>query len=585
MSQPSIKQFFEKASNKHSPRNPPIVRTYSEICSELVKEADRLFQNSLKKQKFNKDDSQENTDNSAKKNLRMSYKSYTVEQKEIVVKLRTENQMSYVAIQDKYGIDAATSRFWVKNGITTDKRSANGKRPVLECLESDLKTIIVQKREKGIPIDSNLILSEFTKLYKAKYNLNDDQFSKLQQWCKFCASKDLKVDYILSIKSTEKVLSFNAQNQEIELPETEKTELRDLIIHVGSKIILLDNNWVHRFAERNNLTFRKLTHQSSKTPTELEWDILKFLEEVGNLRKDYQIPPELIINMDETAIFYDQIPTHSYELRGRLHPHIKTTNFSKKQLTSALAISASGEKLKPILIFHGTGKKTTVSRVKNYAACTLVKNENAWMTSKIFKKFLQENLDMFLFKQRKRCGLENSKGLLLLDNFSAHLLEVEDKNKIEKDLNIIIKYLKPYTTPFVQPLDLSINYLLKSKMRQQWLKWFDNENLNEKAPKKQLIYDWFNIAWEAISPVNIVKAFLSSGVSNNLDDSQDLFSKNLLKLKNETLEQCLFRIHQTKLSDDEQRDEKYFKNPYDAIEEDINTKDEEILVDKDQKNI
>jgi len=59
--------------------------------------------------------------------------------------------------------------------------------------------------------------------------------------------------------------------------------------------------------------------------------------------------------------------------------------------------------------------------------------------------------------------------------------------------------------------------------------WFDKNP--EENIQKQTIYEWFSQAWDSVTPLNIIKAFLTSGISNELDGSTDFFSENLIKLR------------------------------------------------------
>jgi len=152
------------------------------------------------------------------------------------------------------------------------------------------------------------------------------------------------------------------------------------------------------------------------------------------------------------------------------------------------------------------------------------------MTRDIFKSYLKTTVKRLLIDARNDFSLKDCKSLFIIDNFSGHIMEEKERVDIEKELNIIIKYLRPYTASLVQPLDLSINYLLKHKLKQEWLEWFikkDNPQEKAKYPSKQDIYNWFARSWRTISPPNIVKAFLHSGISNSLDNSEDFLCRFL----------------------------------------------------------
>jgi len=68
--------------------------------------------------------------------------------------------------------------------------------------------------------------------------------------------------------------------------------------------------------------------------------------------------------------------------------------------------------------------------------------------------------------------------------------------------------LPPQCITDIQPLDLSTNYLLKSKLKNIWTSWYvklysekkEDEKLNCPCPSKQNVYDWFTEAYNSIPP-------------------------------------------------------------------------------------
>ena len=57
--------------------------------------------------------------------------------------------------------------------------------------------------------------------------------------------------------------------------------------------------------KRYNLVQRAGTHISQLLPYDSEDKIFMFLKEIINIRKQYNIPIENIVNMDETALMYN----------------------------------------------------------------------------------------------------------------------------------------------------------------------------------------------------------------------------------------------------------------------------------------
>lgn len=67
-----------------------------------------------------------------------------------------------------------------------------------------------------------------------------------------------------------------------------------------------------------------------------------------------RVHPSRLINMDETAIFFDSAPTRSIARKGAKCIHMCESSSSTVRCTVLLSITASGEKLPPLIIFKGT---------------------------------------------------------------------------------------------------------------------------------------------------------------------------------------------------------------------------------------
>jgi len=87
-----------------------------------------------------------------------SYKKYTYEQKEALIKLAP--YMSYAQIETKFGVDEATFRGWIKNGMHEDQRKQNGKTSVYKKVEELLYEVLTKKRENGTAVTANVIYKE-----------------------------------------------------------------------------------------------------------------------------------------------------------------------------------------------------------------------------------------------------------------------------------------------------------------------------------------------------------------------------------------------------------------------------------------
>ena len=368
MNQALITNFTVQTSS--IARKDPGKRTYQQVVDDIKDRAEVLFK---KKQDKEKDLLVKKEDLSSTK-PKMSYKRYTLEQKEVIMEL--VHHLSYAQIEEKYGVDESTVRKWVKTGCKEDGRKKNGRKPVLEELEKELKELLLKKREQGQPIQGNVIISELKKLYVQKYDVSEKEFLFLQNWAKYCAKEDVKIESIVFLKSNDSCYTFNDEGNKVLLSNTEMQLLRDAVLKVNQKVIIFDSNWIHRFIERNGFSYRKVSSVNFKPKDELERDVKEFLKEIKTLREQYNIPNELIINFDETGIFFDQIPTYTYEKIGIKHPSIKASSFVKKRMTAGLGITAIGEKFYPILVFKGQGLK--FRNLSNNCGYVIKKNKTTY---------------------------------------------------------------------------------------------------------------------------------------------------------------------------------------------------------------
>ena len=111
---------------------------------------------------------------------------------------------------------------------------------------------------------------------------------------------------------------------------------------------------VYLLLERYNLSIRHASHIGQKLSLNAKNDYYSFLYETVKYRKIYNINDnfDLIINCDETPLFFEMVDKTTIK-KGEKNIIITTKGSKKKHITCLLAITASGKKLKPLLIFKG----------------------------------------------------------------------------------------------------------------------------------------------------------------------------------------------------------------------------------------
>ncbi|CAI7798869.1 unnamed protein product [Closterium sp. NIES-53] len=223
---------------------------------------------------------------------------------------------------------------------------------------------------------------------------------------------------------------------------------------------------------------------SSRVP-DCETEVKNFWAYVRHSRCQYKIDLPWILNADQTPLWLEMPSERTVEEVGSRSVPVRSGGYQKERVTVMLACTASGEKLKPWVFF----KRKTVPKG-----------------------------DFPSVRPRK--------ALLVLDSYRGHLTP-EVKKKFG-ELNLVPAVIPAGCTSEIQPLDIAVNRSFKAIVRQLYQEWFEREGVdtltkkgNIKKPPVELTLKWISTAWKSVPKELIQRAFLTCGISNALDGSQD----------------------------------------------------------------
>ncbi|CAI7802526.1 unnamed protein product [Closterium sp. NIES-53] len=224
----------------------------------------------------------------------------------------------------------------------------------------------------------------------------------------------------------------------------------------------------------------------------------EFWQFVRNARIEYAIDNRYIINADQTPLWLEMPATTTVEQTGVKSVPIRSAGYQKERVTVMLACTATGEKLKPWVFF----KRKTLPKgdFPNYVVVGC--QANGWMEATGVIQWLDEGVVPFL---KPKFGVQSRSAMLVLDSYRGHLTK-EVKARFAA-LNIVPAVIPAGCTADVQPLDVSVNKSFKAR--------------NIKKPPPEVVLKWISRAWKAVPADLIKKSFLTCGISNALDGSED----------------------------------------------------------------
>ena len=386
----------------------------------------------------------------------------TIKEKYLALKELEEKGITKTSIAEKYGVPPSTLTYWVKN-----------KEDIISSYESGKYGAKRQKISSG----------------------KHDQIDKaVYKWFMNARERNVPISgHILS----EKALEFAKQLNVTDFKASE--------------------GWLDRWKNRNNVVHRAISGEEKSCTPEMtaSWE----QTHLPTILSRYELKD--IYNADEFGLFYQQLPTSTFHLKGQ---RCAGGKFSKIRLTGLAAGNAIGEKL-PMLVIGKSKIPRCFKGVKSFP-CQYKAQKKSWMDSEIFTDYVRK-LDAMFHK-------EGRKIVLIIDNCPAHP-EMENLKAIEL-------VLPANTTSKTQPMDQGVIRALKvfyhSNVVKRQLKYID---AGKEVPVINILEAMRVLvkSSEAVSMNTVINCFKKVGISkethtasiNDEDDPFKLLAENINELK------------------------------------------------------
>ncbi|QRV95115.1 DDE superfamily endonuclease [Ceratobasidium sp. AG-Ba] len=200
----------------------------------------------------------------------------------------------------------------------------------------------------------------------------------------------------------------------------------------------------------------------------------------------HSVPPELIINADQTGVSYLGVGSRTWELKGS--SQVSAVGQSeKRQFTLMVAVAASGD----VLPFQAIYKGKTESSLPSEAArkpCEAAGflftpgGDRYWSTLDTMKVWIEKCVVPYAEKKRQELGLPlEQKTILILDCWAVHRGKpFLTWMKIGKK-SIILLFVPGNCTSVAQPCDTRINRVLKHLIKSACVEHLSKETQRQIA--------------------------------------------------------------------------------------------------------
>ena len=284
--------------------------------------------------------------------------------------------------------------------------------------------------------------------------------------------------------------------------------------------------WTRDFVRTKlDWSFRKSTGAARKLPADWEQQGLNMAHRTAYLVKAHSIPPELVVNTDQTGIHL--VPTggtRTWAEKGSKHVQVLGME-DKRQITATLSSSATGQLLPLQIVFTGSTERSLPPRNAGRLMCEeagwhLTFSANHWSNLTTCKQFVEAVLQPYRRKQVQAMGLDsNSKLVWILDCWSVHISQEFMSWLKVTHVEILLIFVPANCTSIFQPADVILQRPFKHGFRQQFDQ-YTSETLGQQIDEKELqdvkldtkisvlkplICGWLWHAWQHINKPSMIQ--------------------------------------------------------------------------------
>ncbi|KAG3068836.1 hypothetical protein PC122_g16775 [Phytophthora cactorum] len=166
--------------------------------------------------------------------------------------------------------------------------------------------------------------------------------------------------------------------------------------------------------------------------------------------------------MDETAVYFEDARNQTVDIIGSRHVVVRSTGFLSMRITAVLAVTATGKKLLPLLIWKGKA----LPSFDKIGGVYVAHQPRAWVDSKLLKRWIDLAFPL----------VDTGEGKYLVwDSMRAHISK-EVKAKCAAR-NVSMCVITGGLTPYLQAGDIGIYKTFKDLLYMEINTWKESDKV------------------------------------------------------------------------------------------------------------
>lgn len=248
-----------------------------------------------------------------------------------------------------------------------------------------------------------------------------------------------------------------------------KEEPKLLLENDGS--ISLTTDWAKSFLYRMNFVKRKGCSTKKVMVHDFEGIKLQFLDDIMAFVKMEDIPDQLVLNWDHTAI--NIVPGSSWTMDQKGAKKIEIIGLDdKRQITAVVCGSLNGDVLPFQLIYQGK-TSACLPKIRFPKDWLLSYTLNHWSNEDKTKEYVQHIAIPHVQRKRKELKLHDTyPALVIFDMFKGQTTDSIYQMLEANNINVI--GIPANCTDCLQPMDLSVNKAIKDFMKGEFSDWYSS---------------------------------------------------------------------------------------------------------------